>query len=80
MTEYLKQAPWHSKAVSADVRRTVSEMLSRIDADPEAEIRRYSRELDGWDPESFLVDAGAIERASESLDETLREHIAFAQE
>ena len=57
MTEYLKQAPWHSKAVSADVKATVSEMLSRIDADPEGEIRRYSRELDGWDPESFLVDA-----------------------
>jgi sulfopropanediol 3-dehydrogenase len=80
MTEYLKQAPWHSKAVSAEVRRTVSEMLSRIDDDPEGEIRRYSRELDGWDPESFLVDDKTIERASEQLDETLREHIAFAQE
>jgi len=79
MTDYLKQAPWHSKAVSADVRRTVSEMLSRIDADPETEIRRYSKELDGWDPESFLVDAASIERAAEQLDEPLREHIAFAQ-
>ena len=80
MTDYLKQAPWHSKAVSADVRRTVSEMLSRIDADPETEIRRYSKELDGWDPESFLVDAASIERAAEQLDEPLREHIAFAQD
>ena len=80
MTEYLKQAPWHSKAVSADVKATVSEMLSRIDADPEGEIRRYSRELDGWDPESFLVDAATIERAAEQLDAPLREHIAFAQD
>src|SRR4051794_30957537 len=80
MTEYLKQAPWHSKAVSADVRKTVSEMLARIDADPEGEIRRYSRELDGWDPESFIVDATTIERAAEQLDPALREHIAFAQD
>ena len=79
MTDYLKQAPWHSKAVSADVRRTVSEMLSRIDADPETEIRRYSKELDDWEPESFLVDAATIERAAEQLDEPLREHISFAQ-
>src|SRR3954469_20844594 len=80
VTEYLKQSPWHSKAVSADVRRTVSEMLSKIDADPEGEIRRYSSELDGWAPESFIVDAATIERAREQLDPALREHIAFAQE
>jgi sulfopropanediol 3-dehydrogenase len=79
MTEYLKQAPWHSRAVSDDVRRTVSEMLSRIDADPEAEIRRYSRELDGWDPPSFVVGEAEIAAAAERLDDALREHIAFAQ-
>jgi sulfopropanediol 3-dehydrogenase len=79
MTEYLKQAPWASKEVGEEVRRTVSEMLLRIDADPESEIRRYSRELDGWDPPSFRVDEAAIEAAGDSLDEPLREHIAFAQ-
>jgi sulfopropanediol 3-dehydrogenase len=79
MTEYLKQAPWHSKAVSEDVKRTVSEMLSRIDADPETEIRRYSRELDSWEPDSFLVDEAEIAAAAERLDEELRGHIAFAQ-
>src|SRR3954451_12858010 len=55
-------------------------MLARIDADPETEIRRYSRELDSWDPDSFLVDAAAIERAGEQLDPSLREHITFAQD
>jgi sulfopropanediol 3-dehydrogenase len=80
MIEYLKQAPWHSASVSEDVRRTVSEMLLRIDRAPEAEIRQYSRELDGWDPPSFLVDDETIERAAAEIDEPLREHIAFAQE
>ena len=80
MTEYLKEAPWTSKAVGEEVRRTVSEMLLRIDADPEAEVRRFSRELDGWNPPSFRVDAAAIEAATEALDEELRMHIAFAQD
>jgi sulfopropanediol 3-dehydrogenase len=79
MIEYLKQAPWHSREVSDDVRRTVSEMLARIDADPEGEIRRYSRELDRWDPPSFLVDAETIERAAGLVDDSLREHVEFAQ-
>jgi len=70
MIEYLKQAPWHSPSVSGGVRRTVSEMLSHIEKDPEREIRRYSRELDAWDPPSFLVDdsdvAGALHMAVHS--------------
>src|SRR3954453_5803552 len=80
MTEYLKQAPWHSQAVSDDVKRTVSEMLSAIDKDPETEIRRYSRELDGWDPPSLLVDEATIAAAAEQIDDELRGHIAFAQD
>lgn len=80
MIEYLKQAPWHSRQVSDDVRHTVSEMLSRIEEDPETEIRRYSRELDGWSPSSFVVDDAEIERAASQIDDTLREHIAFAQD
>jgi sulfopropanediol 3-dehydrogenase len=79
MIEYLKQAPWHSPSVSDDVRRTVSQMLARIEKDPEQEIRRYSRELDGWDPPTFLVDEQVIESAAEEIDDQLRQHIAFAQ-
>jgi sulfopropanediol 3-dehydrogenase len=77
--EYLKRARWQRPQASEEVRRTVAEMLERIDADPETEIRRFSRELDGWDPPSFRVDQPEIERAAERIDEPLREHIAFAQ-
>lgn len=79
MIEYLKRAPWHSESISDAVRRTVSEMLSNIDKHPEREIRRYSRELDGWDPPSFLVDAEAIDAAAADLDDRLKQQIAFAQ-
>jgi sulfopropanediol 3-dehydrogenase len=78
-TEYLKQAPWESRQVTDEVRRTVSEMLSRIERDPDGAIRAYSRELDGWDPPSFVVDASTVERAAAEIDAALKRHIAFAQ-
>ncbi len=80
MTEYLKHAPRYSAQVTADVRRTVAEMLERIRRDGAGAIRHYSRELDGWDPPTFVVDAAQVERAAAELDPALREHIAFAQE
>jgi sulfopropanediol 3-dehydrogenase len=78
--EYLKQAPWQSAGVSDEIRATVSEMLSRIDADPEGEIRRYSSELDGWSPASFRVEERTIDEAGETIGAELREHISFAQD
>jgi sulfopropanediol 3-dehydrogenase len=80
MTEYLKHAPLYAAQAGADVRRTVSEMLSAIQRDGADAIRRYSAELDGWDPPSFIVDEAAIAAAGERLDDELRGHIAFAQE
>jgi sulfopropanediol 3-dehydrogenase len=80
MTEYLKQSPWSSPQVIEDVRRTVSEMLKKIEADPEGAIRSYSRDLDGWGPESFLVGEAEIAAATEQLDAALIDHITFAQD
>jgi len=80
MTEYLKHAPLYAAQAGADVRRTVSEMLSAIQRDGADAIRRYSAELDGWDPPSFIVDEATIAAAGEQLDDELRGHIAFAQE
>jgi sulfopropanediol 3-dehydrogenase len=79
MTEYLKQAPRYSEAVSAQVRSTVAEMLERIRRDGEDAIRHYSRELDGWDPPSFVVGGDEIERAAAEIEPELKDHIAFAQ-
>ncbi len=80
MTEYLKDAPRYSAQVTADVRRTVAEMLDRIQRGGADAIRHYSRELDGWDPPTFVVGDTEIERAAADLDPALREHITFAQE
>ena len=79
MTEYLKRAEWHAPAATAAVRRTVSEMLLRIERDGERAVRAYSEALDGWSPPRFLVDPTAIDAAAAAVDDRLAEHIAFAQ-
>ncbi|MCW2994886.1 MAG: hisD [Conexibacter sp.] len=80
MSQYLKNAPLYSAQVTEQVQQTVAEMLGRIEREGVDAIRHYSRELDGWDPDSFLVDRDTALAAGEQLDDELREHIAFAQE
>jgi len=80
MAEYLKQAPAPPPEASEELRRRVSEMLSDIERRGEAAVRELSRELDGWDPPSFVVGEGEVRAAADAVPEELREHIAFAQE
>jgi sulfopropanediol 3-dehydrogenase len=80
MATYLKQAPMYSAEVTEQVRHTVSDMLLRIEREGVDAIRAYSRDLDQWDPPSFVVDEAAIKQAEAGISPTLREHIAFAQQ
>jgi sulfopropanediol 3-dehydrogenase len=76
---YLKQPGPAPAAAVDDVRRRVEAMLSDIEQGGIDAVRRWSRELDGWDPESFRATEADFERAAAGIDATLREHIAFAQ-
>jgi sulfopropanediol 3-dehydrogenase len=58
----------------------VSEMLLRIERDGMDAVRAYSRELDGWAPDSFAVTESEVRSATASLPSPLLESIAFAQE
>lgn len=59
----------------------VSEILGEIDRHGIDAVRRYSAELDDWDPTGgFEVTAAEIERADAEVPEALRTSIAFAQE
>jgi sulfopropanediol 3-dehydrogenase len=80
---YLKSATTATTATTAGadaaVRDRVSEMLRAIEDRGIDAVRRYSRELDDWDPPSFEVTSGQVAAASGSLPERLKESIAFAQ-
>jgi sulfopropanediol 3-dehydrogenase len=54
-------------------------MLLRIEREGERAVREYSRDLDAWDPPSFVVEPDAIAAARGAVDDVLAEHIAFAQ-
>ncbi|HLL97753.1 MAG TPA: histidinol dehydrogenase [Rubrobacteraceae bacterium] len=78
--EYLKRAQPQEEGVTQKVRDAVSEILSAVEKEGIAAVRRYSDQLDDWNPESFVVSEEEIRRAEESVDDELREHIRFAQE
>jgi sulfopropanediol 3-dehydrogenase len=78
--EYLKKGRPQEEAVTQQIRDTVSEILSAVQKEGIAAVRRYSERLDGWNPESFVVSDEEVRRAEESVDDELKEHICFAQE
>lgn len=80
MPEYVKRPSPVQADAGEDVRRTVGEMLARIEREGEPAIRDYSRRLDGWDPPSFMVGANEIAEALALPDEELAGHIDFARE
>ena len=61
------------------VAERVSEMLVAIERGGADAVRRYSRELDGWDPPSFEITPDQITRAGASLPDALKRSIEFAQ-
>lgn len=77
---YLKSAAGPSASgPDPAVRDRVSEMLRTIEQGGIDAVRRYSRELDDWDPPSFEVTSGQVAAAGASLPDALKESIAFAQ-
>jgi sulfopropanediol 3-dehydrogenase len=76
---YFKRPVAAAGTASADITRRVAEILDDIERGGEEAIHRWSRDLDGWDPDRFVLDAEDFERATRAVDADLRQHIAFAQ-
>jgi sulfopropanediol 3-dehydrogenase len=80
MAEYLKRPDATPQQATDEVKRTVEEMLRRIERDGLEAVREYSRRLDDWDPPSFRVSGEEVEAAAAQVPDELKEHIAFGQE
>jgi sulfopropanediol 3-dehydrogenase len=80
MAEALKRAEPQPGPVTQEIRDTVSRILLEVEREGDAAVRRWSRELDGWDPPSFRVSEEEIARAQAEVDDVLKAHIAFAHE
>lgn len=78
--EYIKRGKPQSKEVTRRIKDTVSEILLDVEKEGIAAVRRYSQQLDDWNPESFLVSDEEIKRSEELIDDDLKRHIHFARE
>jgi len=78
--EYLKKAKPVGDQVTQGIRDTVSRILLEVEKEGISAIRRYSEQLDGWNPESFVVGEEEIKRATDAVDDELKGHIEFAKE
>ena len=80
MAYHLKERTGVSEESWAEIRSTVSEILSAVERDGEDAVRRYSERFDGWSPPSFRVSPDEILAAKAALSDELLEHVAFAQQ
>jgi sulfopropanediol 3-dehydrogenase len=78
-TRYLKAPNPPSTEATDELRARVSEILRDIERGGLDAVRRYSKELDGWDPDDFVVSEQDFRRAEAELGDELKSHIAFAQ-
>ena len=75
MPEYLKRPAHLPGEDAAAIRATVSAIIEAVGREGADAVRRYSRELDGWDPPTFRVDRAAIDSAVAGMDPELRRHL-----
>lgn len=78
-TQYLKAPNPPTTEATDELRARVSEILRDIEKGGLDAVRRYSRELDAWAPADFVVSDAEFQRASAGIDDTVKQHIAFAQ-
>lgn len=76
---YLKAPNPPSTKVTDELSRRVSEILRDVEKGGIDAVRRYSRELDGWAPDDFVVSDIEFESAADAVDDDLKRHIEFAQ-
>ena len=68
-----------AKADDVRVRDTVEKMLAAIEAEGMEAVRRYSRDLDGWDRADFRLSRDEIAKAYGALPPRTIDDIKFAQ-
>jgi sulfopropanediol 3-dehydrogenase len=65
--EYLKAPPPTPQEVTQEIRDTVSKVVSDVEREGTAAVRRYSERFDGWSPPTFRVPQEAVDRAVEQM-------------
>jgi sulfopropanediol 3-dehydrogenase len=75
--EYLKEPISQPEEITGEIRETVSRIISDVEREGMAAVRRYSEQFDGWSPERFRVSEAEIARARESMEAEVEEASRF---
>jgi sulfopropanediol 3-dehydrogenase len=67
VADYLKRSERPPAQASGDVRSTVAEILSDVERRGEAAVRDWSLRLDGWAPDSFVVERAQLDDAEAAV-------------
>jgi sulfopropanediol 3-dehydrogenase len=71
--EYIKKASPNVTVMSQEIKDTVSRIISDVEREGVAAVRRYSEKFDGWNPPSFRLSQREIEQSLATVDaETMR--------
>jgi sulfopropanediol 3-dehydrogenase len=79
MVEYLKQAKPRSQQADRAVAERVRAMLEDIEADRDAAVRRYAKQLDRWESPEFRVSAAEIDAARKAMSATFKDDFAYCK-
>jgi sulfopropanediol 3-dehydrogenase len=74
---YLKEPQPTPEEVTRAVTDTVSQIISEVEREGTAAVRRHSLRLDNWDPPSFRVSSTEIETAYQEMQPVVEESARF---
>ncbi len=76
--EYLKKSLPNVTVMSQEIKETVSRIISAVEREGVAAVRRYSEQFDGWNPPSFRLTRREIEQGIAGVDDDTRRPIDFS--
>ena len=78
MKTYIKQAPPPAPQDKTRLEIAVRDMLADIAHNRDAAVKRYARELDGWQGGDFRVGMDQIRKVEKSLPESFKEDLRYS--
>lgn len=79
MVEYLKRAEQQSRQENRDLVDRVRNMIADIEQGGDDAVRRYARDLDGWQSPEFRVSNDEIHAARKAMSPVFKEDFAFCK-
>ena len=76
--EHIKKSVPNVVVFSQEIKETVSRIISDVEREGVAAVRRYSEKFDGWNPTSFRLSPREIEQSIATVDADTRRPIDFS--